>query len=438
MEIFRSQKGIEQQVLTYKNKIFIDHTFGFIAAFIMRFFTRLAGIILRRDHTLPKNPEVITVAKIVGLGSIVYTGILCRSLKERFPNCRLIYITSSGSFELVKRMNYIDEIQLINDKNIFSMIRSTILLILRLWRYRPVLYFDMEVYSSWSAILATFSLALNRYGFYRKNAEFKKGMHTHMIFFNTKRHISEIYSQMALCVEGNPNLSLINILNISSEDKALCSQTLKEIGLNDDSIILVNINASDLLIERRWPAEKWRDYLEQITQQFPDYTFLLIGSPGEYEYVSALYKKLSEATRKKVFNVAGQFTFGAFLALIERCVIMVTNDSGPLHFAVALNKPTISIWGPGAPEHYAPITGFHKIIYEPVYCSPCLYHADFPPCEGNNVCVKNISVSTVLEATKEIITDIKLHKGKLSRSEKETIKAKGFTPVITHKKIKTR
>jgi ADP-heptose:LPS heptosyltransferase len=427
-------------MLSYKNKIFIDRTFGFITAVVMRFLTRLVGIILRRDHTLPENPKILAVAKIVGLGSIVYTGILCRSIKESFPKTKLIYITSKGSIELVKRMNYIDEILLIDDKGFIPMITSTIFLILRLWRLRPILYFDMEIYSSWAAIIATLSLALNRYGFYRKNADFKKGMHTHMIFFNTKRHISEIYSQMALCVGGKPNPNLIGILNVSSQDKALCVQTLKEIGLNDNLIILVNVNASDLLIERRWPAEKWIDYLEQIVQQLPDYSFLLTGSPNEHEYVSALYNKLSQSARNKVFNIAGRFTFAAFLSLIEKCVLMVTNDSGPLHFAVALNKPTISIWGPGAPEHYAPIRGFYKIIYEPVYCSPCLYHADIPPCEGNNVCVKDISVFSVLEATKEIIADIELHRGEHLKNEEETtfIKTKAFTPVIIHKNIKNR
>ena len=425
-------------MLSYKNKIFIDRTVGFITAVVMRFLTRLVGTILRRDHSLPENPKVIAVAKIVGLGSIVYTGILCRALKGKFPKARLIYITSYSSRELVKRMNYIDEIFLIDDRNVISMIRSTIFLIIRLWQYRPALYFDMEVYSSWSAILATFSLALNRYGFYRKNAEFKKGMHTHMIFFNTKRHISEVYSQMALCVGGTPDPNLISILNVPSEDKALCFQTLEEIGINNNSIILVNVNASDLLIERRWLAEKWLDYLEQITQQFPDYTFLLIGSPNEHEYVAAISNNLSQSARNKVFNVAGRFTFGAFLALIERCVLMVTIDSGPLHLTVALNRPTISIWGPGAPEHYAPITGLNKVIYEPVYCSPCLYHADLPPCGGNNVCVKDISALTILKATKEIITDIELHRPEPSQSKKETtfIKPKEFMPVITHKNIK--
>lgn len=391
-------------MLSYKNKIFIDRTFGSIAVLFMKVLARLLGLILRRDHTIPHNPKVIAVAKIVGLGSIVYTGILCRSLKEKFPESRLVYITSYGSLELIKRMNYIDDVLLINDKNITTLIGSSLSLVIRLWCCRPILYFDMEVYSSWAALIATLSLALNRYGFYRMSSNFKKGMHTHMVFFNTKRHISQVYGQLALSVGSKANRNLAGLLNTFNEDRELCSQILSEIGVTNLPIILVNVNSSDLLIERRWPAEKWIDYLEQIVLQLPNYNFLLTGTPGEVGYVSTLYIKLSQKkTREKVFNVTGKFPLGPFLTLIEKCDLMVTNDSGPLHFAVALNKPTVSLWGPGAPEHYAPVTGTHKIIYEPVYCSPCLYHADVPPCEGNNVCMENIQVGTVLEATKEIV-----------------------------------
>lgn len=429
-------------MLDYNKKIFIDRTFGFAVAFMMKVVTRLVGLLLKRDHSLPDNPKVIVVAKIVGLGSILYTGILCRSMKERFPQAKIVYITSVTSLELVRHMNYVDEVFCINDKTVFSMITTTLSLILTLYRLRPQLYFDMEVYSSWAAIIATFSCALNRYGFYRKSATFKKGMHTHMIFFNTKRHISEIYSQMALCAGGKINNSLYGILNISSEDKAHCSEILREMNINNSNIILVNVNASDLLPERRWPERKWVNYLEKSVNYFPNYSFLLIGAPNESENVSTIHNALSPNNRGKVFNVAGKFPLGAFLGLIETSSLMVTNDSGPLHFAVALGKPTVSIWGPGDPEHYGPLHGPHKIIYEPVFCSPCLYHADFPPCEGNNVCVRDIAVATVREATKQIISFTNDNMLGLTTSSVKDVSFKTailnrereFNPVIKHKK----
>lgn len=392
-------------MLTYKQKIFIDRTFGTVAVVFVRYLTRLVGLILRRDHTLPSAPKAIVVAKIVGLGSIVYTGILCRALKERFPGTRLLYLTSSSSASLVERMNFVDERVVIKERGIASFVASAVRAVLTLWRRRPSLYFDMEVYSSLAAILATLSLALNRYGFYRKSVYFKKELHTHAIFFNTRRHITDIYSQMALAVGGIPRCDIEGILIVTAADREQCAEMLQRIGAGEAPLILVNINTSELLIERRWPAAKWAEYLTLAVRRFPEYRFVLTGSPTEANYVSSLNRFLPGWIHEKILNVAGKTSFGAYLALIERCAILVTNDSGPLHFANALGKPTVSIWGPGAPEHYAPLVGVHKIVYRPSYCSPCLYHADISPCGGRNICVSEILVSTVLETTAEVLLE---------------------------------
>ena len=60
----------------------------------------------------------------------------------------------------------------------------------RLWHYKIDLYFDLEVYSAFSTILATLSLARNRYGFYIANTNFRREPHTHLVYFNDYRQIS--------------------------------------------------------------------------------------------------------------------------------------------------------------------------------------------------------------------------------------------------------
>ncbi len=124
--------------------------------------------------------------------------------------------------------------------------------------------------------------------------------------------------------------------------------------------------------------------------------FLLSGAESEKDEVSFIYDSLANNTRRNVKNIAGQLSLEGYLALIERSKAMVTCDSGPMHMAVSLGKPTLSIWGPGSPQHYAHAALNHKIIYEPIYCSPCLYHTDFPPCNGDNQCMKRIAVKKVL------------------------------------------
>jgi ADP-heptose:LPS heptosyltransferase len=389
--------------LSYRNKIFIDHTLGTVAALFLKAVSRIPAIILRRDHSIPVSPKCIVVAKLVGLGSIVYAGSLCRSLKERYPESKLVFITGIECGELVNRFNGVDQVLCLDARSFFSILKSSTRIIMSMWRYRPDLYFDLEVYSSFSAILATLSLAINRYGFYRKSAAFKRNLHTHMIFFNTRRHIIEIYNQLGKCVKANELKNIRNVYRVADEDRDECAALFSKMGLSDRRLMLVNMNASELLLERRWPSENWRELLVKLAERFPAYLILLTGSSTERSFVASIYGSLPEEVRVKVHNVAGNLSLGGFLGLINCSDVLITNDSGPLHLAVAQGKPTVSLWGPGSPEGYGPREGNHEVIYTQTYCSPCLYHAEFPPCEGDNACMKRTTVQSVFDAVERIL-----------------------------------
>jgi ADP-heptose:LPS heptosyltransferase len=247
-------------------------------------------------------------------------------------------------------------------------------------------------------------MARNRYGFYRKAATFKKGLHTHSIFFNASRHISEAYRQFALAAGLTEADCLPASLRILPEDREDCADAMNRLGIAPDArLLLVNPNASDLLLERRWPLEKWAALLETLPLE-DDLTVLIVGAKGERDYAERLLNRLSEPRRGRVRNVAGEFSLGGFFALIERAALMATSDTGPLHFALALGCPTVSLWGPGDPSHYGPLEDpRHRVIYQPPYCSPCLYHADVTPCGGDNICMKGIAVETVASAVREVL-----------------------------------
>lgn len=390
-------------MISYHNKILIDRTIGFLISLVLSVLARLVGLLLRRDHRPAEHPRTIAVSKFVGMGSIVYVGILCRALKKRFPSSTLYLITTKGCMAIASRLVAVDKVLTVDDSGILKMLLTNISLIAKLWLLRPELYFDMEVYSSYSAIIANLSLARNRYGFYRKSAAYKKGLFTHLVFFNTRRHIAEIYSQMGLMAGAEVKVDIANLLVVYPEDEVKLSYLFEKQDLKGKRLTLVNPNASDLLIERRWPEERWAAYLDRATQRWPQLFFLLVGAPNERKYVSEIYHQLSPETKGKVINLAGEADFGTYLALIKIVDLVITIDSGPLHIAASLGKQTISLWGPGDPGHYAPLDRKHRILYEPEYCSPCLYHADVPPCNGDNTCMRNLPVKELLEATGEYL-----------------------------------
>jgi len=388
-------------MLSYRGKILADRTIGLVVSIFTAVLARIAGFFLKRNHDPAMHPKALAVAKFVGIGSIVYVGHFCRLLRRRFPEARIYFITTKGFKTMAERLPDVDEVLIVNDTGLGRMIMTNISLIFKLWAIRPELYFDMEVYSSYSAVIANLSLARNRYGFYRKSVAFKKGLFTHLVFFNTRRHISEIYRQMAIAAGADNEGGILTAPILYPEDDDQLLAVLERYGINQKPVVLINPNASELLLERRWLVERWVAYLDQAVRRWSHMFFLIVGTSDEVTYVDLIYERLSEKTKENVVNLAGQLEFGAFLSLLKRARLVVTVDSGPLHLAAAFGKPTISLWGPVAPEHYAPIGGRHKTLYNPTYCSPCLYHADVPPCGGDNQCMKNIFVEELIEATGE-------------------------------------
>jgi ADP-heptose:LPS heptosyltransferase len=182
-------------------------------------------------------------------------------------------------------------------------------------------------------------------------------------------------------------------------------------------LLLVNPNASDLCLERRWPGERFVEVLSQLLDQMENLHVAFSGSPAERPYVSTLHFQLSRYG-ERVRNLAGELSLGGLLALLERTDCFLTNDSGPMHMGFALGLPTVALFGPGHPLHYAAHSEPTKtvVLYESIICSPCLYHSDFPPCGGDNQCMKLVEPVSVVKACLALLLHLETPQGPLPQS----------------------
>jgi ADP-heptose:LPS heptosyltransferase len=229
------------------------------------------------------------------------------------------------------------------------------------------------------------------------------GLHTKLIFFNTHRHISEVYAQLAEACQAKVDNIKMDRISILSQDKNEF-ESWSRLNINGKKYLVVNPNSSDLMLERRWPAGHFISLINRFADFAPDgMLVVLMGSTPESEYVSGLYEQLSDKAKKITLNAAGQLSLGAVFSLIDSAVLMITSDTGPYHFASSFSTPTISLWGPTSPSHYSLKESHDFIIYKNIYCSPCLYHADNTPCMGDNICVKMIRPFEVLTLVLEFL-----------------------------------
>ena len=386
--------------MTHRARILADRLIAAPAAFLFNGIARVLGFAMGRDHSMtPANVNHIVVAKLIGMGSVIQSKPLLQALKDQYPHAKVTYVTMRSNAELVRRLGCVDEVLTIDDRSLFAMARTTITTIAALIGRRADLYFDLEVYSAFASLIALCAVTRNRIGFYRHSVAFKHGIYTHLVFFNTRMPIRQLYLQLGRVVGVAPNQSeLTGPIRIDDCDRDGAQRVLVESPgwQSNKPYIVVNPNASDLLLERRWPVEYFVETIERLVAF--GHQVALIGIASERAYVQSLFDKLSREAQARTTNIAGLLSLGELLALLDRAACILTNDTGPMHMAIALNRPTVCLFGPANPEHYGQALQNVEIFYTQVFCSPCLYEAARPPCNGNNICMQRIEPAPVIKS----------------------------------------
>ncbi len=147
---------------------------------------------------------------------------------------------------------------------------------------------------------------------------------------------------------------------------------------------------------KRWPLLNFIRLIKVLIEETP-YQVLLVGGKEDMENAGIINSLIPE-----VFNAAGKFTLGETAALLNRCQLLIANDSGPLHLGAAIGIPTIGLFGPTNPEQFHPYRqSLHRYIYKKLSCSPCYrfgggFWQYLPRCT-KAYCMEAIKVDEVLE-----------------------------------------
>mgnify|MGYP005989289107 CR=1 FL=1 len=299
-------------------------------------FVRLLGKILRIDHDLNKEFQTIAVCKFKGMGSILQSTPMVTSLREKFPNAEIIYVSVKGNEGILKKIPEIDTIVTVDDSTLWRFAVSNVKALAKLIKIRPDVYFDLEIYSNYSTLFTTFSLAKNRVGYYLRSSSFRMGIYTHMMFYNPRVPIAQAYLQLSklLACEGDKN-DLVNLKSapINGQKKTL----------------VVNVNASDLRLERRWSKNQFINFIKMFRLSHPDYEVNLIGGKQERAYTEEIEKSIAD---EKVVSSAGKTSLDELIDIISSANIMLTNDTGPMHIAFCTKTPVVCLFGPCSPDQY--------------------------------------------------------------------------------------
>jgi len=132
-------------------------------------------------------------------------------------------------------------------------------------------------------------------------------------------------------------------------------------------VIGIQPGTSPAMRWKQWPLDRYRELIEGLLDQKPDSRIVLFGSPGEL----GMIEELAEGLGPRVLIAAGRTTVKEVAALIGLCDLLVCNDSGLMHVAVAVGTPVVAIYGPTDIRRTAPLGERHAVIRHDIACSPC-------------------------------------------------------------------
>src|SRR5204863_6150285 len=160
-------------------------------------------------------------------------------------------------------------------------------------------------------------------------------------------------------------------------------------------LILLNPNASDLLPLRRWPSLRYVELARRLLHRYPELFIGFTGAPAEADPNNQL---ANEVGSDRVIPLAGKTTLRQMLVLYTRSQILVTNDSGPAHFASMTLIRVVTLFGPETPALFAARSPNAIALWAGIACSPCVnaYNNRQSVCR-NNLCMQAITVDDVFE-----------------------------------------
>ncbi len=146
---------------------------------------------------------------------------------------------------------------------------------------------------------------------------------------------------------------------------------------------------------KRWPARNFAALARLLAARFEDAQFAILGGandrpPGD---------SIGRAAPGRCLNLCGETSLPEMVEWIRLGEVMITNDTGPMHVAAALDKPLVAIFGPTEPARTGPYGLMESVVRTQLPCAPCLksYCAWPNPVE----CLTAISPETVFAAVEK-------------------------------------
>lgn len=364
------------------------------------------------------GPRRIAFVKLAEQGATVLAGPAIREAVDRVGAENVFFVVFEENRPILDFMELIppENVIAIRTGGMVQAMMSTLGAVRRM-RWEGVdTAIDFEFFARSSAAICYLSGARTRIGFHGFVGEtpYRGDLMTHRLSFNPQLHASEIFRLQVKAMDARPEdlpafdlkpggeTVLPPVFEPSADELEKVAGVLREQlgGAEGRPLILLNANCSDLLPLRKWPQERYVELSRRLLERYPEVSIAFTGAPSERDPVERLVREIGS---KRICSMAGRTTLRELLVLYCLAEVMVTNDSGPAHFASLTPMDVVTLFGPETPAVFGVRSPRSHVLWANLVCSPCVnaYNNRLSGCQ-NNICMQKIAVDQVFDKVCEV------------------------------------
>jgi ADP-heptose:LPS heptosyltransferase len=357
-------------------------------------------------------PRSLLIIKLAEQGSTVLAYPALRRAAGMVGRENLYFIALEDNRFILDVLDVVpkENVITVSAKGVWAFVATMLAAIRRLRRLKLDAAVDMEFFSRGSAVLTYLSGARRRVGFHPffGAGPYRGNLMTHRLLYNPHLHASRVFQMLVEAVQHDPQvLPTLDLAPPAAdtepprfvpgpEELAEVEAMLRSQTGGHPPLVLLNSNAGDMLPLRRWRPEGYVELARRLLDAYPELFIAFTGAPEEAAAAAGLAGQVGS---RRCFSLAGKTTLRQLLVLYTMSEVLVTNDSGPAHFATLTPVKVVTLFGPETPALFAARTPRNTVLWAGIACSPCVsaYNNRQSPCRDNR-CMQAITVEQVFDA----------------------------------------
>jgi len=325
--------------------------------------------------------QKILVIQLKRAGDVLVTTPIPTLLKQQWPHAQIDFLVMKPFASLLENHPALHRIHIYDTNHPFKtawMIRQQ--------HYDAIFDFQSSPRSAWLTVLSGASVTAGY------QVTFWGNFYRYSVPRPGKMPVTEGKVSLLQPLIGSISTIPPRQLYLMSSEKESAKNQLR---CDDDSRPIIGIIPTHRQESRRWEMSSFAKVAQQLTDE--GFRVLLFWGPGEKEEVEALQKQCPKA------ECIPPTSFRQMAALLENCQLVITNDNGPMHLAVSVGTPTLTIYGPTDPESWNPGGSHHQVLQaQDVSCLGCnLNHCPF-----QHECMSHVSPMMVMQRIHEVLERI--------------------------------